>query len=131
MSLRPAFVLTVAVASTACAPPRGRKVTQVTETGKSFGPLDWRKLKPLNPRIGNDVVYAAGERCIIHVPHEGKMTSWQPPKSKAVDCPAGMDDPAWDHCSGGTISKHLDTAACVCTRDGNPPPPPREVPCPQ
>jgi hypothetical protein len=42
-----------------------------------------------------------------------------------------MDVAAWDACRGGTISKPKKGSVCVCTSDGNPPPPPMEVDCPK
>ncbi len=101
------------------------------ETGQPVGPLDFAKLKPLNPRIDNRVVRATGEKCYVQVPFDKPPKSWQPHKTKQVDCPPEMDDPAWDHCHGGDLHKHVDTGQCVCVRDGNPPPPSVAAPCPK
>lgn len=100
------------------------------EPGKSVSSLDYRKLKHLNPIIDHRAVQARGDRCFVQVPSGEKANSWQPPKLKQIDCPPEMDDPAWDRCYGGNLYKHVDTGACVCTRDGNPPPPPIETDCP-
>jgi hypothetical protein len=127
--MRRAFVVTVAVVS-ACTPPRTRKAAAVTENGKPVANIDFGKLTLLNPRIGNDVVHVRGEQCFVRIASDKPQTSWQPPKTKLVDCPPAMDDPAWDHCPGGNLYKHVDTGSCVCVRDGNPPPPNVETPCP-
>jgi hypothetical protein len=131
MKMRASFVVTVSV-MTACAEPKTRKVSsQPPPQGKPVQP-DFAKLKPLNPRDPkHGTIYASGARCYVHVPFDEPPTSWRPPKTKAIDCPPSMDDAAWDTCIGGTLYQNTDTKACVCTRDGNPPPPPFEVPCPK
>jgi len=93
--------------------------------------LDYSKLTLLNPVDDKKrVIYAAGEQCYVHLPYDEKPKYWHPPKRKQVDCPGSMDSPVWDQCNGGTILGVRDAGVCVCTRDGNPPPPPREVSCP-
>lgn len=129
-AVRPAFVVTT-LAVAACT-SRTRKPTTVTDAGKPVHNLDYANLTPLNPRDDKKrEIYASGEKCYVHVPFEEKQTSWRPPKRKQVDCPRLMDHAAWDQCNGGRILKAKDSGTCVCTRDGNPPPPPVEVTCPE
>jgi hypothetical protein len=49
-----------------------------------------------------------------------------------VDCPADVDDPAWDQCAASTLSANLKKAGdCYCIpTNGNPPPPPTQNACP-
>jgi hypothetical protein len=90
-------------------------------------------LNPQDPDHGSIYVSWQGDTCFVIVPFpEGtKLSSWQPPPTKTVDCPPSMDDAVWDACRGGTISKRKDGGVCVCSSDGNPPPPPVEVDCPK
>jgi hypothetical protein len=106
-------------------PPKDQK--QTTWGGES------ETLNPTDPEHGTIYVSWQGDTCFVVMPFpEGtKLTSWQPPPTKTVDCPPSMDDAVWDACRGGAISKRKDTGHCVCTSDGNPPPPPVEVECPK
>lgn len=111
---------------------RKRKVTNEKAEFKQAKPFDWSKVKDLNPRDGdNRTIYASKDTCYVKMPFppDEKITSWRPSPTKTVSCPESMDDPAWDHCYGGDIQKVDDR--CVCTRDGNPPGPPGDVPCPK
>lgn len=126
--LTPAFVLT-AVAAASCT-PRSRKALPVTTSPEHVQVLDFTALEPLNPRDHEGrMIYARGTACVVRVPFDRPPKSWQPPKTKVVDCPPSMDDPAWDQCSGA-LHRRKDASACVCMTDGNPPPPPTKVPCP-
>ncbi|MBS0658921.1 MAG: hypothetical protein JSR82_11840 [Verrucomicrobia bacterium] len=128
--LAPAFVLT-ALAATGCTPPRARKVGPPPGPPKHVQVHDFADLVPQNPSDPKGrTIYAQGTACVVHVPSGSKQTSWQPPETKVVDCPPQMDDPAWDHCPG-VLHRRKGEAACICTMDGNPPPPPSEVPCPK
>jgi hypothetical protein len=111
---------------------RKRKVTQVDKEWKQAKPFDWSKAKELNPKDGdNRTIYASNDSCFVRLPFPPgeKITSWRPQPTKIVSCPESMDDAAWDHCYGGDI--RLVDQRCVCTVDGNPPPPPRDIPCPK
>jgi hypothetical protein len=90
-------------------------------------------LNPTDPDHGTIYVSWDGDTCFVVMPFpEGtKLSSWQPPPTKTVDCPPSMDDAVWDACRGGLISKRKVGGVCVCTSDGNPPPPPVEVECPK
>jgi hypothetical protein len=129
--LRPAFVVTMGSIALACTPPRTRRASPPPDSGKSLQNVDYGKLTSLNP-VDNKgrVIYAAGEQCYVHLPYDEPPGSWHPPKRKQVDCPKSMDSAAWDQCNGGRIFRANEVGMCVCTRDGNPPPPPREVACP-
>ena len=131
--LRPAFVMTVGtIAVCACTPPRTRKASSSHPEGKPIEHLDWGKLTRLNPLDDKRrMIFAAGERCLVQLPYDSPPKSWQPPKTKQVDCPPSMDDAAWDQCGVGTLYRITGTETCVCTRDGNPPPPPMEIACPK
>lgn len=121
----------MSVAIAACAPPRSRRTTPTNEEGTPVGRIDYAKVKELNPRDDKgNTIFSRGPECFIRVPFDNPPTSWQPLKIKVVDCPPAMDDPAWDRCETGRILRAA-TGMCVCTRDGNPPPPPTEVPCPK
>ena len=105
-------------------PPKNQKETNWGGEAETLNPTD--------PEHGTIYVSWDGASCFVIVPFpEGtKLTSWQPPPTKTVDCPPSMDDVTWDACRGGAISKRAKGGVCVCTRDGNPPPPPVEVDCP-
>jgi hypothetical protein len=130
--IRPAFVVTVsAMAVVACAAPRTRKASPPPDSGKSVQDLDYSKLDLLNPVDDKKhVIYASGEQCYVTLPYDEKPKYWHSPKVKQVDCPKSMDSAAWDQCHGGMILRVRSSGMCVCTRDGNPPPPPHEVTCP-
>ena len=129
--MRRSWVVTVSVAVCACSPPKTRTTSTPDANGKRVDNLDYSKLRPLNPRDDSKrEIFAYGEKCMVHV-HEDRPKYWHPPKTKQVDCPPSMNDPAWDQCQGGRILKSTESAMCVCTMDGNPPPPPREVDCPK
>ncbi len=149
-TLKPAFVVTVSTLGAACGgpshpgnPPRVDIVTDPSggSTGtaaasSSAAPTSALTgaapayTRQLNARTaeGNEI-YRAGAGCVIHVagPPAG---SWQPPTTKSVACPPAMQDEAWTACEG-TLSGTEDLSECMCSVDGNPPPPDWKVPCPK
>lgn len=120
--LRPAFVVTAAVVAASCAPPRTRKAASTAGEGAVVRDVDLAKHRMLNPLHGKEPIRVYGETCMIIVDTYD---------TKQVDCPKEMDDPAWDHCQGGTVLQHVETSACVCLQTGNPPRPTVSMPCPK
>lgn len=91
-----------------------------------------RTLNPRHPEHG-EITVAAGTPayCQVIVPTSKPPSSWQPPTTKRVDCPASMHDAAWLECRNGTIATDDAGERCVCFVDGNPPPPAAWVHCPE
>lgn len=98
--------------------------------------LDYAKATKLNPKDDEGRVIYAGQdgSCYVQVP----LPKGTPPAptgsrnvdNKTIDCPASMNDAAWDSCLGGTM---LRASADLCACDpmwGNPPPPPSRAECP-
>ena len=94
--------------------------------------------KLLNPSTaeGKRIYVARDGSCYIQLPFpEGShpVPGMSPPTQK-LDCPPEIaGDAAWTECSGGAIHlpKEPDPEGqCVCFITGNPPPPPRWIPCP-
>ena len=75
----------------------------------------------------------SGAGCFVYLPfpplEEGEMRppGSEPPR-KSVTCPALMATPTFEQCRGGTVLRAGEQ--CTCHVGGNPPPPPRDVPCP-
>jgi hypothetical protein len=46
-------------------------------------------------------------------------------------CPAEMASPEWGECANGVIKLDVSAEECICYIGGNPPPPPRQVTCPE
>ncbi len=70
--------------------------------------------------------------CYVFGPWEGPRpttTAFVPPPTAPVACPPHMDD-TWLSCAFGTVQATADGAACLCAVMGNPPAPPRTMPCP-
>ncbi len=150
--LKPAFVVTVSALGAACGsyrtenPPRpepadaptsqataavdaGPSGTLVPTASPSSAPAAFTR--QLNAKTAEGAqIYRVGSGCVIHVqgPPAG---SWQPPTTKSVECPPSMKDDAWSKCDGGTLSATEDLSACLCSVDGNPPPPDWQAPCPK
>jgi hypothetical protein len=123
-------------------PKKKRKRTAAAPTTFKYPPgasPSWSDLEPKSPADadGRTIYVDATDGCYVEVP---KKT---PPKfpvapgmrmmdSMPVDCPAVVDDPAWDECQHGPLMKHKTKAECYCMPlGGNPPPPPRLVTCPK
>ena len=117
-----------------------RKRKRTTDAGRSYGAsahIDYADLEPLNPAAADGrTIYAAGDdSCYTEAPDP------RPPKNRptgipariftTVDCPAAMDDPAWDTCDA-QLSRSKGKGACFCLPTmGNPPPPPTPNACPR
>lgn len=101
-------------------------------------PIDWAKVKPLNAKEpGGKPIYVAGDdRCFYEVTPKGPPpplpTGARWVDQVYVDCPAELDDPAWDQCQYSTLLGAPGDPTCYChSLGGNPPPPPLEVTCPK
>jgi hypothetical protein len=100
---------------------------------------NWSDLEPKNPSDADGRVIYVDEKdlCYVEVPPKTPPKFPGPPGLRmmdhvAVDCPALLDDPAWDECQYGPLMKNKTKAECYCmTLGGNPPPPPRLVSCPK
>jgi hypothetical protein len=126
--------LVVTISAVACSDPRARPSTEPPANPTQVDRVDHQKSKLLNPRHDkHGVIYVGGAHCYVHVPFDDPPKSWQPPKTKKVDCPVELDDPAWDSCRGGQLYSTSGDAgeSCVCSQDGNPPPPPHLATCPK
>ena len=75
-------------------------------------------------------VYRAGGRCFVHGEYPEPPTSWQPPIRDYVECPPELLDHKWEACPGGTVRITEAGDDCLCSQDGNPPPPSRAMVCP-
>ena len=117
-----------------------RKRLRTTDAGRAWGnspSAPYSDLQPLNPTDANgrSVFVAYDDTCFTSVldPNPPKN---RPPGVPAyittkIDCPASMDDPAWDTCPD-TLMKSKATGDCVCmSGGGNPPPPPTKNACPK
>lgn len=98
--------------------------------------LDYQKATTENPKDAEGRTIYAGRdgSCYVQVPMpEGTPrgpTGSRNVDNQTVDCPASMQDAAWDSCLGGTL---LRASADLCACDpgwGNPPPPPSRAECP-
>ena len=137
----------IAMASTtpsATAPPPAKTTRKRHRTApQSVGhysntPLAYADLVPQNPTdAGGRTIYASQEDlCYIEVPmkppYPPMPTGSRAIESAYVDCPAELDDPAWDACSSSTLFAHKGKTECWCApMGGNPPPPPVQVACPK
>jgi hypothetical protein len=115
---------------------RKRKRTAPPITGSAPETAPSQLRAPLNPTDGKGrLIYAlADDRCVVEVPYQGpprQLPRGLSPRSfEEVDCPPAMDDAAWDNCSA-RLSFDEASSKCLCVNGyGNPPPPPRVVPCP-
>ncbi len=75
-------------------------------------------------------VYRSPAGCYVHMPFQTPPTSFVPPPTAAVGCPEEMASFAWTQCFHGTMYADPKGEACICSVDGNPPPPPRWIHCP-
>jgi hypothetical protein len=127
---------------TATAPPKPTaKRKRTTDAGRAWSasaPVDWSDLQPLNPTDaqGRTVYAAMDDTCYVEVPmkppYPPMPTGSRYVDTVAVDCPAAMNDPAWDTCDGSTLSRSKAKGECYCLpMGGNPPPPPVKNRCPK
>lgn len=96
-----------------------------------------RGLTAMNPSDakGRPIYTARDGRCFVRVP----LSPDAPPRPAGapgtrpeyVDCPEAMDNPAWDTCFHGTLSKTADGDCLCAATHGNPPPPPYVAECPK
>ncbi|GDX79010.1 hypothetical protein LBMAG42_08210 [Deltaproteobacteria bacterium] len=90
--------------------------------------------QPLEARDGaSRQINHGGGKCWVDLPFETTPTSWQPPPTEEVPCPAEIStDPAYTQCEYGEV--HLKAlgppAECECYFMGNPPPPSKDIACP-
>ena len=93
--------------------------------------IDFGKLHSINGRTPEgQVLYRTRGACYITVPSKVPQRSWQPPDVAPASCTEEMAGFLWSQCYGGTLYADEEGKVCVCTEDGNPPPPPRYVHCP-
>lgn len=121
-------------------PPPTRKRKRTAKAGPpkyTSHPVAWADFVPQNPEApdGRRIFVAHDDRCYVEKPGPASPTPLPPGMRNVtrewVDCPVELDDAAWDHCAGSTLSANVKTGVCHCMpMDGNPPPPPVEVPCP-
>jgi hypothetical protein len=101
---------------------------------------DWATTQSLNPKdgAGHAIYVDANDGCYFEAPMDpmpdrSKMpTGSRAVEPHAIDCPAAMNDAAWDTCSSSDLLRSTTSGACVCSpMAGNPPPPPTKNACPQ
>lgn len=126
-------------------PPATAKPTakrkRTTDAGRDWSAaatVNWGDLQALNPTDaqGRTVYAAMDDTCYVEVPMKPPFppmpTGARAVQSIPVDCPAAMDDPAWDTCDGSTLSRSKAKGECYCLPlGGNPPPPPLKNRCPK
>jgi hypothetical protein len=87
--------------------------------------------RPLNPKDGGRTVFAgADDRCFVEMPTketspDGRLVR----ATEHVDCPAEMNDPAWDHCTAQIVVDE-GGGKCFCVSGAPPRPMPFPTPCP-
>jgi hypothetical protein len=100
---------------------------------------DWSSSESLNPKDaqGRVIFTASNDACYVEVPMSpppdfSKMpTGSRAVDSRFLDCPAMMNDPAWDTCSDSLLLRSKASGECACSPTyGNPPPPPSKNVCP-
>jgi hypothetical protein len=126
-------------------PPAAKTTKKRVRTAKTpakwspaSGPIPYSDFVPRNPTDaqGRTIYVASDDTCYVQLPMKN------PPKNMVpgmpwydigpVDCPAELDDPAWDDCQYGTLEAVKGKADCYCVRSGgNPPPPPAKIACPK
>ena len=108
---------------------RKRKVSRANFERKDAKTTNLVGMTLLNPRHQERAVMTSKSGdCYIIVPPGPDGPPLRPGSrvgtQKMVDCPAAMDDPAWDSCFDDELGK-LASGECVCLPShGNPPPPP-------
>jgi len=90
--------------------------------------------QPADPG-GRAVFVAYDDRCYVEVPmkppYPPMPTGARAVDTVFVDCPAAVDDPAWDTCTSSQLMLAPSKQQCFCVPlGGNPPPPPRINACP-
>jgi len=114
---------------------RKRKVSRANFERKDAKTTNLVGMTLLNPRHQERAVMTSKSGdCYIIVPPGPDGPPLRPGSrvgtQKMVDCPAAMDDPAWDSCFDDELGK-LASGECVCLPShGNPPPPPSQAECP-
>jgi hypothetical protein len=88
-------------------------------------------LNPKDPDTQRVVYTSSDDSCWVQVPPKQPPKGMVAPEREEVDCPAAMDDAAWDECESSTIIIDEKTQKCFCFASfGNPPPPEYVVTCP-
>lgn len=78
----------------------------------------------------NDLIFRGYKGCYIELDYPEPPSSWEPPPTQTIPCPPQMGDVRWTQCREGRIQAKADLSECSCVVDGNPPPPPAYVHCP-
>jgi hypothetical protein len=92
-----------------------------------------RVLNPQHAEHGR-IYRGSDATCYVRLPFpegQGPPVSFRPPPTEPVDCPEVLADASWESCVHGTVLADADATECRCTVLGNPPPPPRLIPCPK
>ena len=137
-SLALSFVVTTC--AVACAQrtnnPPGPMTVDGTSEPPEPAPQDTTEQHTTAPKPGDRLNAEDGDGRTIYVTKAGcwvNIAQGPPlpdtPPAEKVPCPKTMTGPAWQQCLTGEIE--LGAGACICHEGGNPPPPPREVDCPE
>lgn len=118
--------------------PPGMPAVEVSDDPEAFhvrvpeARIEWSTYpREVNARTEeHKMIYRAREGCFIHGELPEAPRSWVPPPREEVACPPIMRAPHWSHCVGGTLRANEAGDTCLCSRDGNPPPPPHLQDCP-
>lgn len=124
------------------APKTTKKRVRTSKTPAKYnpasGPVPFSDLAPQNPSDaqGRMIYVASDDTCYVQLPLKKPPEHMLPGMpwyaQGPVDCPAELDDPAWDECQYGTLEAVEGKAECYCIQPGgNPPPPPSKVACPK
>jgi hypothetical protein len=125
------------------APKIGRKRVRTSKSPAKYQPAsgtvppwsDFVQQNPSDPQ-GRTIFVASDDSCFVQLPRKDQSKPLPPGApwfaQGPVDCPAALDDPAWDDCQYGTLEAVKGSSDCYCVQPGgNPPPPPSKVACPK